>query len=136
LASFLEYLFVQPLKYASLFKDQVFVCFTAIKNELNDEKCEIYELPRFSFTTDDMNDPSIGNVASWRMVFNSEYIENENRHLSEHVVKEYEIRKYQDLKNQKEFYISRPLENLKEVLSKEPCFDEIVLTLVNVKVVA
>jgi hypothetical protein len=132
LASFLEYLFIQPLKYASEFKDRIIVCFTAIKNELNDEKCEISELPRFSFTTDDINDLRIGNVGSWRMVFNSEYIENENRHLSEEVVEKYEIRKYKDLKNQKEFYISRPLENLKEVLLKEPCFNGIFLTLMNI----
>jgi hypothetical protein len=65
------------------------------------------------------------------MVFNSEYIENENRHLSEEVVEKYEIRKYKDLKNQKEFYISHLLENLNEVLT-EPCFNGIVLTLVDV----
>jgi hypothetical protein len=47
-------------------------------------------------------------------------------------VKKYIIRKYQNLKNQKEFYINRPLENLKEVLLKEPCFNGIFLTLLDV----
>jgi hypothetical protein len=102
-----------------------------LKDNFNDEKCEFCELAHFSFTTNDMNYSKIGNVGSWRMVFKSEYIEN-NGNLSEHTVKEYKIRKYQNLKNQKEFYISRPLENLKEVLLKEPCFNGIVLTLMNI----
>jgi hypothetical protein len=131
LASFLEYLFVQPLKYDPVFKNRIIVCFTAIKKDFNDEKCEFSKPPSFSFRTNDINDSRIGNAGSWRMVFNSEYIENENRHLSEEVVEIYEIRKYKDLKNQKEFYISHQLENLNEVLT-EPCFNGIVLTLVDV----
>jgi hypothetical protein len=102
-----------------------------LKDNFDDDKCEISELPHFSFTTNDIKDPSIGNAGSWRIVFNSEYIENGNRHLSEEVVEKYEIRKYKDLKNQKEFYISHQLENLKEVLLKEPCFNGLFLTLLD-----
>jgi hypothetical protein len=131
LASILDYLFVQPLKYAPVFKNRIIVCFTVLKDNFDDQKCEISELPHFSFTTNDINDSKIANAGSWRMVFNSEYFENENRHLSEEVVEKYEIRKYKDLKNQKEFYISHQLENLNEVLT-EPCFNGIVLTLLDI----
>jgi hypothetical protein len=56
LVSFLEYLFVQPLKYAPEFEEQVFVCFTVLKYNFDDDKCEISELPHFSFTTNDIKD--------------------------------------------------------------------------------